>query len=283
MDSLFPLKTGSAFTLCKIHPIVIFNILDHYIRRNEDHRVIGTLIGYVNEGVVEIKNSFPVPHTEGEQVGVDMEFHHNMLQLHHKVSPKEVIVGWYATGSAINENSVMIHDFYGKEMGASATHSPVHLTVDTNLTNYSLSVKAYQTSNISFSEKTLGSIFLPIPHETQTFEAEKIGVELMRGKHLNEPSTPISDLESLEGSIHKLGDMLDNVQTYVDAVLSNKIKPDPKIGRFLADAISALPKIEPSALEKMFNNTLQDLLLVVYLANLTRTQLSLAEKLQRVV
>jgi len=282
MDSLFQLRTGSSFTLCKIHPVVIFNILDHYIRRNEDHRVIGTLVGFINEGVVEIKNCFPVPHTEGDQVGVDMEFHHNMLELHHKVSPKEVIVGWYATGADINENSVMIHDFYGKEMGAS--HSPVHLTVDTNLTNYTLSVKAYQSTNISFaSDKTLGSIFLPLRHEIQTFEAEKIGVELMTGKGLNEPSTPVSDLESLESSIHKLDEMLETVQSYVNGVLTDKITPDPKIGRFLADAISALPKIEPSTLEKMFNNTLQDLLLVVYLANLTRTQLTLAEKLQRVV
>jgi len=282
MDSLFQLKTGSAATFCKIHPIVIFNILDHFIRRNEDHRVIGTLIGIVHEGVVEIKNSFPVPHTEGDQVGVDMEFHRNMLDLHHKVSPKEVIVGWYATGADINENSVMIHEFYGKEMGPTS-HSPVHLTVDTNLTNYTLSVKAYHSTTIQFNEKDLGAMFLPLPHEIQTFEAEKIGVELMRGKGLNEPSTPVSDLESLESSIHKLGDMLDSVQNYVNGVLSDKIKPDAKIGRFLADAISALPKIEPSALEKMFNNTLQDLLLVVYLANLTRTQLTLAEKLQRVV
>jgi translation initiation factor 3 subunit F len=35
--------------------------------------------------------------------------------------------------------------------------------------------------------------------------------------------------------------------------------------------------------EKMFNNSLQDLLMVVYLANLTRTQLKLAEKLQSAI
>ncbi len=70
----------------------------------------------------------------------------------------------------------MIHDFYGKEMATlGSQHSPVHLTVDTNLTNYSLSIKAYQSTNITFSEKALGSMFLPLTHEIQTFEAEKIG------------------------------------------------------------------------------------------------------------
>jgi hypothetical protein len=52
----------------KVHPVVIFSILDHYIRRNEGYRVIGTLTGNMNDGIIEIKNCYPVPHTEGEQV-----------------------------------------------------------------------------------------------------------------------------------------------------------------------------------------------------------------------
>lgn len=31
---------------CRVHPVVLFNIVDSYERRNEDaHRVIGTLLG----------------------------------------------------------------------------------------------------------------------------------------------------------------------------------------------------------------------------------------------
>jgi translation initiation factor 3 subunit F len=53
----------------KVHPVVIFNILDHFIRRTEGQdRVIGTLLGVNVEGTIEIRNCFPVPHTEGEQV-----------------------------------------------------------------------------------------------------------------------------------------------------------------------------------------------------------------------
>ena len=53
----------------KVHPVVLFNILDHYTRRNEGQdRVIGTLLGSVNsDGSVEVKNSFPVPHTESSE------------------------------------------------------------------------------------------------------------------------------------------------------------------------------------------------------------------------
>jgi translation initiation factor 3 subunit F len=51
----------------------------------------------------------------------------------------------------------------------------------------------------------------------------------------------------------------------------------------LAGAVAALPKFDRDTMDRIFNANLQDLLMVVYLANLTRTQLSLAEKLQRVV
>jgi translation initiation factor 3 subunit F len=49
------------------------------------------------------------------------------------------------------------------------------------------------------------------------------------------------------------------------------------------DTVSVVPKIDSTAFEKMFNSHLQDLLMVVYLANMTRTQLSVAERLQLLV
>ena len=42
-----------------------------------------------------MRSAFAVLHSEtAEQVAVDMEYHHTMYELHHKVNPKEVIVGW---------------------------------------------------------------------------------------------------------------------------------------------------------------------------------------------
>ena len=53
----------------KLHPVVLFSILDHYSRRNDtQNRVIGTLLGQKNGDVIEVTNCFPVPHTESEQV-----------------------------------------------------------------------------------------------------------------------------------------------------------------------------------------------------------------------
>jgi translation initiation factor 3 subunit F len=45
------------------------------------------------------------------------------------------------------------------------------------------------------------------------------------------------------------------------------------------DTVSSIPKMNGGDFEKAFNGHLQDILMVVYLANLTRTQLAIAERL----
>lgn len=79
-----------------MHPVALFTILDHYLRRTEAQpRVIGTLLGVRTDTTVEVRSAFAVLHSENsEQVAVDMEYHRTMYELHHKVNSKEVIVGW---------------------------------------------------------------------------------------------------------------------------------------------------------------------------------------------
>jgi translation initiation factor 3 subunit F len=64
-------------------------------------------------------------------------------------------------------------------------------------------------------------------------------------------------------------------------VTNGELKQDNRIGRFISKALRNLPKFDAATLETIFSNNLQDLLMVVYLSNLTRTQLILAEKLQK--
>ena len=84
-------------TTVTVHPVALFSILDHFLRRspNED-RVIGTLLGTRVDNVIEVKSSFAVLHKESEeQVAVDFEYHRTVYELHQKVNPRETIVGWY--------------------------------------------------------------------------------------------------------------------------------------------------------------------------------------------
>jgi hypothetical protein len=69
--------TSSASLSAKIHPLVIFNICDCYVRRpDQAERVIGTLLGSIlPDGTVDIRNSYAVPHSESsDQVLLYPEF-----------------------------------------------------------------------------------------------------------------------------------------------------------------------------------------------------------------
>ena len=135
-----------------MHPVALFSILDHYLRRTDaQERVIGTLLGTRSDnGEVEVRSSFAVLHSETEeQVAVDMEYHRTMYDLHHKVNSKEVIVGWcasiivgpyniyrivqrirYSTGSNLNTYSALIQNFYSQE---TAPHQAIHLALNTGV------------------------------------------------------------------------------------------------------------------------------------------------------
>jgi len=269
----------------KVLPVVHFGILDHYSRRSEvQQRVIGTLLGVHNgDGSVNITNCFPVPHNESDtQVAVDMEYHRTMFDLHRQVNPKEVIVGWYATGREITEHSVLIHEFYSRE-----TDTPIHLCVDTQLHGERMAVAAYVSApmGVPDPECTVGTLFTPVPCESSFYDTEEVGLQALR-RTLPSPDNTTSltsDIEHVANSIESLQEKLGLAVAYVERVMNGEIAGDPKIGRYLLDTISAVPKLDPEQFEKMFNNSLQDLLMVVYLANLTRTQVTLQEKLNAVL
>lgn len=71
------LPVGVTENSVSVHPVVLFTICDAYIRRNEDQqRVIGTLLGTIGDGIIDIRNCYAVPHTENnEQVRVNCTSH----------------------------------------------------------------------------------------------------------------------------------------------------------------------------------------------------------------
>lgn len=106
----------------KIHPVVLFQIVDAYERRNADsHRVIGTLLGKLKEsqektnfkakkreknikffhfagslekGVVEVTNCFCVPHKEThDQVEAEISYALDVYDLNRRVNSSENIIG----------------------------------------------------------------------------------------------------------------------------------------------------------------------------------------------
>uniref|UniRef100_A0A8D0UJ88 Eukaryotic translation initiation factor 3 subunit F n=3 Tax=Sus scrofa TaxID=9823 RepID=A0A8D0UJ88_PIG len=262
----------------RLHPVILASIVDSYERRNEGAaRVIGTLLGTVDKHSVEVTNCFSVPHNESEdEVAVDMEFAKNMYELHKKVSPNELILGWYATGHDITEHSVLIHEYYSRE-----APNPIHLTVDTSLQSGRMSIKAYVSTLMGVPGRTMGVMFTPLTVKYAYYDTERIGVDLIM-KTCFSPNRVIglsSDLQQVGGASARIQDALSTVLQYAEDVLSGKVAADNTVGRFLMSLVNQVPKIVPEDFETMLNSNINDLLMVTYLANLTQSQIALNEKL----
>lgn len=266
------LQFSSSFYTARVHPLVIFNICDCYVRRpDQADRVIGTLLGSVlSDGSVDIRNSYAVPHSESQdQVALDIDYHHNMLASHQKVNPKEVIVGWFSTGFGISGGSALIHEFYSREVS-----NPVHLTADTGFANGQATIKAFVSVNLSLGDQPLAAQFLEIPLDLRMIEAERVGFDMLKKSVDKLPN----DLDGMEASIERLLAVINDVYKYVDDVVEGRISPDTSLGRLLSEIINAIPKLSVPEFDKLVNDGLQDQLLLLYLSSITRTHLSLADK-----
>jgi translation initiation factor 3 subunit F len=73
----------------KVHPVVLFTICDAFIRRNEDQdRVIGTLLGTVADGTIDIRSCYAVPHSESnDQVRITTTGKKKPIPLSHRTHP----------------------------------------------------------------------------------------------------------------------------------------------------------------------------------------------------
>lgn len=263
----------------KVHPVVLLQICDSYIRRGEKQdRVIGTLLGTVSDGTVNVSRCFVVPHTETmDQVAVDIVHHKTMNELHQKVAPSQVIVGWFSTGAGVNSSDALIQEHYAKEV--TNTVGPVHLRLDTALEAGSrLPVQTYISRNLGLGDKAIAMEFLEVPCEVLFGDVERVGASLLVSGDPDK-GRPLADQETLATSLNRLVGLLGQAQQYVDDVVAGRREGDAAIGRYLADTLAVVPHLEVSDFERMFNEGVQDDLLLSYFAHLVRSQVALAERL----
>ncbi|XP_046663866.1 eukaryotic translation initiation factor 3 subunit F [Homalodisca vitripennis] len=263
----------------RVHPVVLFQIVDAYERRNADaHRVIGTLLGTADKGVVEVTNCFCVPHKEHEElVEAELTYASDIYEMNMKVNKLENIVGWWATGNEVTCHSSVIHEYYARECP-----NPVHMTLDTTLSGGHMGIKAYLNVSIGVPGGKSGSMFTPVPVDVLCYEPEVVGIKLCQktlGVGTKKNVKPMTDLALIGEAASKLTGLLDHVLAYVDDVLADRKQPDNAVGRALLDMVHSVPTMTPEQFEHMFNSNIKDLLMVITLCQLTKTQLQLNEKL----
>jgi len=262
----------------KVHPVVLLQVCDSYIRRGEKQdRVIGTLLGTITDGTVNVSRCFVVPHTETmDQVAVDIVHHKTMHELHQKVAPSQVIVGWFSTGAGVTNSDALIQEHYTKEITNSI--GPVHLRLDTSLEQEKLPVQAYISRNLGLGDKAIAMEFLEVPCEVLYGDIERVGSSLLVSGDPDKGRS-LAEQETLATSINRLVALLGQAQQYVDDVVAGRREGDASIGRYLADTLAVVPHLEVADFERMFNDGVQDNLLLSYFAHLVRSQVALAERL----
>lgn len=282
-------------TTVEVHPLVLLSVLDHHTRRQEGAgRVIGTLLGRRDGSKVEVTNCFAVPHAErGDEVAIGKDFNRQMLSLHLRANRKESVVGWYATAlppdddggdtgaKCVADTSSLIHEFYAGE----CRDDPVHLVVDTSLCGDGIGLKAYESTPVQVRGEPLANMFHEIRMGLKSSDCEKIVVDKMVKKSYPEFAKEGETVgkSELRVSVERLLEMLEVASEYVDRVVDGSVPADDETGMKIADTLSTVPRIRKEVFDQMFNDSLQDLLMVTYLSNITKTQLTIAEKLNAVL
>jgi len=171
----------------------------------------------------------------------------------------------------------LIQNFYSQE---TAPYPAVHLALNTATEQgEEPGVKAYVSSPIGVVPKAENCVFFPVPVELKFHGAERSGLNLLiRAANSSSSTTPqpVTDLEILDASLNSVSDMLGRVLTYVRSVIAGERKGDAAVGRYLMDTLGA----STEDLEKGgFNSSLQDILMMSYLASLVQSQAEVSARL----
>ena len=227
-------------------------------------------------------------------MAIGKDFNRQMLALHLRANRNETLVGWYTTAlppspesdstagyRCIADTSSLIHEFYTDE----CDDDPIHLVVDTSLQTDSLALRAYRSEPITILQEPVANIFHELRLIIRSSDSEKIALDKMAQgqQHMDAPALLEAETNTLQTSLERLYEMLSTSSSYVDQVVAGKVPADDAMGRLMADTLASIPRIRPELFDKVFSDTLQDLLMVTYLSNITRTQLTIAEKINAVL
>ncbi len=230
-----------------------------------------------------MRSCFAIPHTEtDDQVEVDVEYQKNMLSLTLKAAPREALLGWYTTSHELNSFSALIQNFFASPDTGTFPHPAVHLTISTE-PGRAIETRCYISAPVAVNaDRTADSCyFVEVPHRLLYGDGERAALEAVSSAAGSEAraSQIVTDIEALSRGVEQTLDLIERVSEFVGSVLDEEREPNQALGQYLMNALSLAPKVDSGAVEHDFNNHIQDVLMVSYLANTIRTQIDLAQRL----
>lgn len=205
-----------------------------------------------------------------------------MLALTLKASPRESLLGWYTTSHELNSFSALIQNFFASPDTGTFPHPAVHMTISTE-PGEDIQARCYISAPVAVNAERAAEscLFIQVPHKILYGDAERTALEAIASAKDSESRTAplVSDIEGLGRSLEQTVGLLDRVSEWINGVLDEDEEPNNALGQYLMNALSLAPKVDASQIEHDFNNHIQDVLMVSYLANTIRTQIDLSQRL----
>ncbi|XP_075764140.1 COP9 signalosome complex subunit 6 isoform X2 [Pelodiscus sinensis] len=235
-----------------LHPLVILNISDHWIRmRSQEGRpvqVIGALIGRQEGRNIEVMNSFELlSHAAEESTLIDKEYYYTKEEQFKQVFKDLEFLGWYTTGGPPDQSDIHVH----KQLPVSVFESVI---------------------DIINGEATM--LFAELPYTLATEEAERIGVDhvaRMTATGSGENSTVAEHLIAQHSAIKMLHSRVRLILEYVKASEAGEVPFNHEILREACALCHCLPVLSTHKFKTDFYDQCNDVGLMAYLGTITKT------------
>ncbi|RDB29371.1 COP9 signalosome complex subunit 6 [Hypsizygus marmoreus] len=271
---VLPSTTTSGLSL-SLHPLPILNISEHLTRlklqtNSTSPFVLGALLGTQNGREVEIVNTFELA-IEGEGELVDHGFLVSRRDQYKQVFPSLEFIGWYTVAPQPTSRHVSLHEQF---TGYCSTPLLLILQPNTSLAITSMNAqalpfKAYEPS-IEIRDRKSRSVFIEVPYNVETGEAERIAVDwTARGG--GSGTSLESHLQTQRAAVKMLHERILILVKYVTDVIAGQAKKDHATLRSLAALIASLPATENKAFRQEFETEYEDVQLTAFLSSLTKS------------
>eukprot|EP00250_Pteridium_aquilinum_P009092 c18437_g1_i1 orf=248-1153(+) len=269
----------------KLHPLVIVNVSDHHTRIKAQEsssnkappRVFGCLLGLQTGRTVEIFTSFETRLSEESPDCLDRDFLFKKQEQYKKVFPKYDILGWYSTGSDIQETDMQMHKALME-----INESPVYMLLNPaiNHAQKDLPITIYE-SELHVIDGVPSLIFVKSAYTIETVEAERITVDHVAHIKPSDGSTAATQLAAHLSGIHSAVKMLNcRVRVLHNLLVSihkGEIPYEHSLLRQVSSLLRRLPAIDSAKFQDDFLMEYNDTLLMTYLAMMTKCSSTINE------
>ncbi|KAJ7899965.1 hypothetical protein B0H14DRAFT_2671666 [Mycena olivaceomarginata] len=258
--------TASGLSL-SLHPLPILNISEHLTRlklqtNSNSPFVLGALLGTQNGREVEIVNTFELAVEAGGEL-VDHGFLVSRRDQYKQVFPSLEFIGWYTVAPLPTPRHIALHEQF---TGYCSTplllilQPSITLVASSDVNAQNLPFKAYEPS-IELRDRKSRSVFIEVPYNVETGEAERIAVDwTARGG--GSGTSLESHLQTQRAAVKMLHDRI---------MVPRQAPKDHATLRSLSALIASLPATENNAFREEFETEYEDVQLTAFLSSLTKS------------